>query len=277
MRINSIKDCATLNNGVIMPWFGLGVFRSNEGAEVESAVKWALAAGYRSIDTAAIYGNERGVGKAIRESGIPRDEIFVTTKVWNDDLRAGTTLQAIGDSLDRLGMDYVDLYLIHWPVKGCYREAWQAMEEIYHGGRARAVGVSNFLLHHLEDLLAHTELVPAVNQIEFHPLLLQRKLLDYCQTHGVQVEAWSPLMQGKAFDTPEIKRLAVKYGKNPGQIVLRWDLQHGVVTIPKSVHRERIIDNAGIFGFTLAEEDMALLDGLDIDKRFGADPDHFSF
>jgi diketogulonate reductase-like aldo/keto reductase len=174
-------------------------------------------------------------------------------------------------------MDYVDLYLIHWPVKGCYREAWQAMEEIYHGGRARAVGVSNFLLHHLEDLLAHTELVPAVNQIEFHPLLLQRKLLDYCQTHGVQVEAWSPLMQGKAFDTPEIQRLAVKYGKNPGQIVLRWDLQHGVVTIPKSVHRERIIDNAGIFGFTLAEEDMALLDGLDIGKRFGADPDHFSF
>ncbi|MGE5598629.1 MAG: aldo/keto reductase [Bacteroidota bacterium] len=275
--MTNITDCATLNNGLRMPWLGLGVFRSGEGEEVERAVGWALEAGYRSIDTAAIYRNERGVGKAVRASGIPREEIFITTKVWNDDLRAGATRQAFQESLDRLGLDYIDLYLIHWPVKGRYHEAWKVMEEIYRSGRARAVGVSNFLLHHLQDLLEHTALVPAVNQIEFHPLLVQPELLRFCRAAGIQVEAWSPLMQGHALDVPEIRRLAEKYGRTPAQIVLRWDLQHEVVTIPKSVHRERIHENARIFDFELTEEDMLLLDGLDAGRRFGSDPDHFNF
>ncbi|NLG84768.1 MAG: aldo/keto reductase [Firmicutes bacterium] len=277
MKIASIADRAVLNNGVGMPWLGLGVFRTKEGEEVERAVKWALEAGYRSIDTAAVYRNERGVGKAIRASGIPREEIFVTTKVWNDDLRAGTVRRAFQESLDRLGLDYVDLYLIHWPVKGRYIEAWKVMEEIYRSGKAKAVGVSNFLRHHLEDLLAKTSLVPAVNQIEFHPLLVQPDLLRFCREHGIQVEAWSPLMQGHVVEIPEIRRLAEKYGKTPAQIVLRWDLQHEVVTIPKSVHRERILENMQIFDFELSAEDMALLDGLDAGRRFGSDPDHFDF
>jgi len=277
MKINSITDCTTLNNGLKMPWFGLGVFKSKEGEEVEQAVRWALAAGYRSIDTAAIYGNERGVGKAIRESGVPRSEIFLTTKVWNEDLRAGTTRRAIQDSLDRLGTDYLDLYLIHWPVKGRYLQAWQAMEEIYHSGRVKAVGVSNFLRHHLEDLLAHTKLIPAVNQVEFHPYLRQPELMDFCRAHGIQMEAWSPLMQGHVFAVPEIRQLAAKYGKNPAQIVLRWDLQHEVVTIPKSVHQERIVENKQILDFELAEDDLALLDGMNSGKRYGSDPDDFSF
>ncbi len=277
MKINSITDCTTLNNGLKMPWFGLGVFRSKDGGEVEQAVKWALAAGYRSIDTAAIYGNERGVGRAIRASGIPREEIFVTTKVWNDDLRAGTVRRTFQESLDRLGLDYVDLYLIHWPVKGRYLEAWKSMEEIYHGGKAKAVGVSNFLRHHLEDLLGKSSLVPAVDQIEFHPLLLQPDLLRFCRERGIRVEAWSPLMQGHVVEVPEIRRLAEKYGKTPAQIVLRWDLQHGVVTIPKSVRRERIIENTQIFDFALSVEDIALLDSLNAGRRFGSDPDNFSF
>ncbi len=277
MKATAITDCATLNNGLKMPWFGLGVFKSKEGEEVEQAVKWALAAGYRSIDTAAIYGNERGVGKAIRESGVPREEIFLTSKVWNEDLRAGTTRRAIQDSLDRLGTDYLDLYLIHWPVKRRYLEAWQAMEEIYHSGRVKAIGVSNFLRHHLEDLLAHAKLVPAVDQVEFHPYLRQPELMDFCKAHGIQMEAWSPLMQGHVFAVPEIRQLAKKYRKNPAQIVLRWDLQHEVVTIPKSVHRERIAENKQILDFELTGDDMALLDGMNSGKRYGSDPDNFSF
>lgn len=277
MRITSIADCTTLNNGVKMPWLGLGVFLVNEGQEVENAVRWALEAGYRSIDTAAIYGNERGVGKALRASGVPREEVFLTTKVWNDDVRAGRTAQAFQESLDRLGVDYVDLYLIHWPVKGRCVEAWEAIEEIYRSGRARAIGVSNFLVHHLKDLLAHATVVPAVDQVEFHPYLLQPDLLRFCKDRGIQLEAWSPLMHGKIFNVPIVQRLAQKYGKNPAQIILRWDLQHEVVTIPKSVHKERIISNAQVFDFELSDEDMAALDALDEGRRVGSDPDNFNF
>ncbi len=277
MRITSIADCATLNNGVKMPWLGLGVFLVNEGQEVENAVRWALEAGYRSIDTAAIYGNERGVGNALRASGIPRDEVFLTTKVWNDDLRAGRTTQAFQESLDRLGVDYVDLYLIHWPVKGRYIEAWEALEDIYRSGRARAIGVSNFLVHHLRDLLAHAAVVPAVDQVEFHPCLLQPDLLRFCKEHGIQLEAWSPLMHGRVFDLPVVRRLAQKHGKTAAQIVLRWDLQHEVVTIPKSVRKDRIISNAQIFDFELSDEDMVALDTLDEGRRVGSDPDNFAF
>lgn len=275
--INNIQDCTVLNNGVKMPWFGLGVFQVHEGTAVENSVKWALETGYRSIDTAAIYGNERGVGNAIRESGIPREEIFLTTKAWNEDQRKKRVPEAFEESLNRLKTEYVDLYLIHWPVKGCYQKTWKVMEEIYQSGRAKAIGVSNFLIHHLQDILEDCEIVPAVNQIECHPYLRQPKLLAFCKEHHIQVEAWAPLMQGRIISVSDVQTLAEKYQKTPVQIVLRWDIQHQIVTIPKSVHKERIEANAQIFDFELSDEDMALLDALDAGQRVGPDPDNFNF
>ena len=277
MKITSITDYTTLNNGIQMPWLGFGVFKVQDGQEVEQSVKWALEAGYRSVDTAAIYGNERGVGKAIRESGVPREDIFLTTKLWNEELRQSRTSAAFNESLERLGMEYVDLCLIHWPVKGYYKDAWKTLEEIYESGRARAIGVSNFLVHHLEDLLADNHIVPAANQVEFHPYLVQPDLLNFCKEQNIQLEAWSPLMRGEIFTVPEITQLAEKYQKTPAQIVLRWDLQHGVITIPKSIHKNRIIANAQIFDFELSADDMALLDQLDRGHRVGPDPDNFNF
>lgn len=275
--IKNITDCTVLNNGLKMPWLGFGVFQVNEGEEVENSVKWALEAGYRSIDTAAVYRNERGVGKTMRQSGIPREEIFLTTKVWNEDQRTKRTLEAFDESLERLDTDYVDLYLIHWPVKGCYQETWKAMEEIYHSGRAKSVGVSNFLIHHLQDILENSDLVPAVNQVEFHPFLVQPELLNFCKEHQIQLEAWSPLIRGEIVSVSEVQRLAEKYQKTPAQIALRWDLQHEVVTIPRSIHRDRIEENSQIFDFELSDEDMTLLDALDAGRRIGPDPDNFDF
>lgn len=275
--INSMTDHTVLNNGVKMPWLGFGVFKVPDGQVVEDAIGKALEAGYRSLDTATIYGNERGVGNAMAASGIPRGEIFLTTKVWNDDQRAGRVMEAFEESLALLGTDYVDLYLIHWPVRGRYKETWTVLEEIYRSGRARAIGVSNFLVHHLEDLLADAEVVPAVDQVEFHPRLLQPDLLKFCREHGVQMEAWSPLMQGQIISEPRVQQLAAKYGRTPAQIVLRWDLQHGVVTIPKSVRTERIVENSQIFDFELAPEDVAALDALDENRRVGSHPDTFNF
>jgi diketogulonate reductase-like aldo/keto reductase len=275
--IESINDCAILNNGVELPWLGFGVFKVEDGDVLEQAVSAALQIGYRSIDTASLYKNERGVGNAIRASGIPRDEIFLTTKVWNDDMRAKRTLAAFAESLDRLGTDYVDLYLVHWPVPGFYKETWKAMEEIYASGRAKAIGVSNFTIHHLEDLFSDSEVVPAVNQIEFHPFLLQAELLAFCQSQAIQVEAWSPLMRGGIIQNEIVQEIANKHRKTTAQIVLRWDLQHGVVTIPKSIHANRIEENADIFDFTLSEADMKVLDALDAGQRIGPDPDNFNF
>ncbi|MBO2533432.1 Aldo/keto reductase [Planifilum fulgidum] len=272
-----ISDATVLANGVNMPWLGLGVYKAKEGEEVEQAVKAALRIGYRSIDTAAFYGNEEGVGRAVRESGIPREEIFITTKVWNSDQGYERTLAAFEASLQRLGMEYVDLYLIHWPVKGKYKETWRALETLYKEGKARAIGVSNFQVHHLEDLMADAEIKPMVNQVEFHPFLTQEKLRDFCRREGIQLEAWSPLMRGEVVNVPEIVELAEKYGKTPAQIVLRWDLQHGVVTIPKSVREARIRENADLFDFELSAEDMAKLDALNRNHRFGPDPDNFNF
>ncbi|WNQ12480.1 aldo/keto reductase [Paenibacillus aurantius] len=272
-----ITDTTTLNNGVAMPWLGFGVWQVKEGSEVIDSVKHALKAGYRSIDTAAVYGNEEGVGQAIRESGVAREELFVTTKVWNSEQGYESTLKAFEESRSKLGLDYIDLYLIHWPVKGKYKETWKAMEQLYKEKKVRAIGVSNFHVHHLEDLLADCEVTPAVDQVELHPLLSQRELRQFCRDKGIQIEAWSPLMQGKKFDHPDLVEIAGKYGKSVAQIILRWDIQNGIVTIPKSVTESRINENADIFNFELTQEDIAKIDALNENQRFGADPDNFNF
>jgi len=271
----SIHDTAKLHNGCAMPWFGLGVWQAEEGREVQQAVIWALEAGYRSIDTAAIYQNEHGVGKAITEGKVPREDIFLTTKVWNNDQGYDSTMRAFQESLDRLGMDYVDLYLIHWPVTGKYKETWRALETLYEEGRAKAIGVSNFLVHHLEDLLADAKITPMVNQVEFHPRLQQPELLAFDQKHGIIHEAWSPIMRGEVHGIPELQQIGEKYGKTPVQVTLRWEIQKGVVTIPKSVNQDRIQSNADIFDFKLTDDDMAVIDGLDQGERLGEHPDNF--
>jgi len=275
--ITDLKGTFTLHNGVEMPYFGLGVYLSEDGQEVINAVKWALESGYRHIDTASIYKNEEGVGQGIRESTLNRDEIFVVSKVWNTDQGYESSLRAFDESLKRLDLDYLDLYLIHWPVNGKYKDTWRALERVYKEKRVRAIGVSNFMQHHLEDLLTSTEMVPMVNQMEFHPYLVQQDLMNYCAARHIQYEAWSPMMQGKIFNLAAFKEMARKYNKNIAQIVLRWDLQKGVITIPKSAKKERIIDNANIFDFELSPEDVIYLDGLDKGQRFGPDPDSFDF
>lgn len=272
-----ISERATLSNGVEMPWLGLGVYKAEEGEEVERAVKAALAVGYRSVDTAALYENEVGVGKAVRESGVPREDVFITTKVWNTDQGFESTLSAFEESRKKLGMEYVDLYLVHWPVKGKYKKTWKALEKLYKEGYVRAIGVSNFQIHHLEDLIGDCEFKPMVNQVEFHPLLTQEELRRYCKDEKIQMEAWRPLTRGQIFDNPVIQQLAEKHGKTPAQVILRWNLQHEVVTIPKSVHENRIKENAAIFDFELSAEDMAAIDGLNSNTRLGPDPDNFDF
>jgi len=272
-------DAAVLHNGVKMPWLGLGVLYLDEGGPVERAVQWALDCSYRHIDTAAIYGNEAGVGRGIRASGVPREEIFPTTKVWNRDQGYEKTQQAFAASLKRLELTYVDLYLVHWPVKGLYKETWRALEVIYESGRARAIGVSNFLVHHLADLLSDARIVPMVDQVEFHPRLQQSELQTYCREQQIQLEAWRPLMKGKVLAIPELNALARKYGKNPVQITLRWMIQRQVVAIPKSGNRERICSNIDIFDFEIDDADMKLIDSLDRNERLGRHPDnlHFDF
>ncbi len=271
------EDCAELNNGVKIPWLGFGVFEVPEGEEVIQSVLWALEAGYRSIDTAKIYRNEEGVGKAIKQSGIPREEIFVTTKVWNRDQGYQSTLDAFDASLKRLQLDYLDLYLIHWPVKGKYVETWRAMETIYKSGKCRSVGVSNFMIPNLEDLKASSELVPAVNQVEYHPYLQSPELYEYSKQHGTVLEAWAPIMKGQVMQVPELIAIGEKYGKTPVQVSLRWILQKGVIAIPKSVHRERIFSNKDIYDFELSAEDMQVIAGLDRGYRTGPDPFNFDF
>ncbi|MEW9051273.1 MAG: aldo/keto reductase [Neobacillus sp.] len=273
---SSLKDCTVLHNGVKMPWFGLGVFKVKEGEEVVSSVKAALQNGYISIDTAAVYKNEEGVGQGIKEAGIPREELFITTKVWNADQGYESTLQAFETSLNKLGLDYLDLYLIHWPGKDKYLDTWKALEKLYKDGRVRAIGVSNFKVHHLESLISQAEIKPMVNQVEYHPHLTQEELLEYCKQEGIQLEAWSPLKQGELLTDPIINSLAEKYNKTAAQIILRWDLQNGVVTIPKSVKESRIIANASIFDFELTVEDMEKISALNKNERVGPDPDDFS-
>jgi len=273
----SLSSTLKLNNGVDMPLLGLGVFKSQEGDEAYNACRYAIEAGYKHIDTAAVYRNEASVGSAVKDSGIKREDIFITTKLWNENMRLGNQYQAFEDSLERLGIDYVDLYLIHWPVKGKYVESWKILEKIYAEKRARAVGVSNFHIHHLEDIFAASDLIPAVNQVECHPWLAQVELADYCQKKGILFEPWSPLGAGALIENEDLKAIAKKYNKSTAQLMLKWGLQRGFVQIPKSVKQERIIENAQLFDFTIADEDMAAIFKLDCGKRVGADPENFSF
>lgn len=281
MTAKNLQDTTTLYNGINMPWFGLGVFKVEEGPELVNAVRMAIKHGYRSIDTAAIYGNEEGVGQGIREgleaAGIKREDLFVTSKVWNADLGYESTLKAYDESLRKLGLEYLDLYLIHWPVEGKYIEAWKALETLYKEGRVKAIGVSNFQIHHLEKLMNETEIKPMVNQVEYHPRLTQKELQAYCRENRIQLEAWSPLMQGELLNQEDLQQIADKYQKSIAQIILRWDLQNGVVTIPKSTKEHRIIENASIFDFELSNEDMQRIDSLNQDHRVGPDPDNFDF
>jgi methylglyoxal/glyoxal reductase len=273
-----LKARVTLNNGVRMPWFGLGVWQVSGDAGTQEVVEAAIELGYRSIDTAKIYGNERGVGQAIRECGVPREQLFLTTKLWNDDIRAGRVEKAFEQSLKLLGVDYVDLYLVHWPIAGKIVPAWQAMERLQRSGKTKAIGVSNHLRPHLDELLATAEIVPAVNQIEFHPYLQSRPLVEHCQAKGIRVEAWSPLAQGGDLLLDRcLADVAKRHGKSVAQIVLRWEVQSGVITIPKSVKPQRLAENAGIFDFVLSVSEMAAIDALDRNQRVGSDPFNFGF
>lgn len=268
----------TLNNGVEMPQLGFGVWQVPD-AEAETAVAAALEAGYRSIDTAAIYGNEEGTGKAIARSDVPREDIFVTTKVWNSDHGYDSTLKAFDASLAKLGLDYVDLYLIHWPTpaRDRYVDTYKAFEKLLSDGRARAIGVSNFLPEHLERLIGETSVVPAVNQIELHPHLQQAAAREYHAEQGIVTEAYSPLGSGKGIlEIPAIVAIAQKHGRTPAQVVLRWHLQLGNVVIPKSVTPSRIEENIDVFGFTLDAEDLAAISALNEDRRLGSHPAEFN-
>ncbi len=285
-----VSSCTTLSNGVRMPWLGLGTagvwtphHKSSQGTPalgsvegVAEAVSAALDVGYRHVDTAAFYGNEEAVGRGIAAHPVDREQVFVTTKVWNDDIAAGpeATRAAIESSLERLGVEVVDLVLLHWPVPG-YQQAWRVLEDVYARGTASAIGVSNFQVPQLEQLLAQATIAPMVDQVEFHPYLVQPDLLRFCRAHSIQHAGWSPLMVGRVDELPEIVRIADAHDRTPFQVAIRWALQHDSVTIPKSVKSERIAENADVFSFELTHDEMQAIDGLDRDARIGPDPESF--
>jgi len=268
-----------LNNGNEIPAIGLGVFRLEDAQKAQQTIEMALENGYRHIDTAMIYGNEEAVGTAIKNSGIPREEIFITTKLWNDDQRSGKVEEAIDTSLKRLGMDYVDLYLVHWPVKDTYVKVWKKMEAVYHQGKAKAIGVSNYKEHHLDDLLKEAQQVPAVNQFECYPYLTQEPLVNYCKSKDIVPEAWGPLGAGKSdiFKNQVILDIAEKYGKSPAQVVLNWLLSRDIIIIPMSTNKERQLENLSVTDFELTNDEIKKISALNKDKRLGADPDNFNF
>lgn len=267
-----ITDKITLNNGVQIPQLGLGVYLTKAGEECINAVTWALEAGYRHIDTAMIYENEREVGEAIRRSNISRDEIFVTTKLWNDDHGYDTAMKAFDNSLQRLGLDYIDLYLIHWPGTSKRKESWKALEKIYEAGRCRAIGVSNYMIKHLKELFSYANVVPTINQVEFNPFLYLNELKDYCVKYGIVLEAYSPLARAKKLEDLTVIKMMKKYSKSHSQILIRWAIQQNVVVIPKSAHKFRIIENADVYDFEISNEDMEILNSLDEGFRVSWDP-----
>ena len=266
----------TLNNGLRMPQLGLGVYLSEDGQEVINAIHWALEAGYRHIDTAKIYKNEEGVGKALATADVPREDIWLTTKIWNDDIRAGRTTAAIDESLDRLGVDYVDLMLLHWPVDG-YEKAWKDLEAAVAAGKIKAIGLSNFMEEHIADIIKVADIMPAVNQIEYHPYLVQAEAISASDEHNIAITAWSPLMQGKFLDEPLFAEIAKKYDKTAAQVVLRWCLQNDIIIIPKSTNKGRIEENGNLFDFELKESDMVAIDNLERGEHLGPDPHNFDF
>lgn len=268
-----MNNTVFLNNNYKMPLLGLGVYKATGENEAENAIASAVASGYRLIDTASVYKNEENVGRGIAKCGIPREELFITTKVWNTAQRLGDIQGAFDRSLERLKLDYIDLYLIHWPVPGCYLSTWKTLEEIQHSGRARSIGVSNFEIRHLEELESISGIIPAVNQIECHPLFYPKELIDYCQNKGIQVQAYAPLARGAYLDNDLLCVLGTKYGRTPAQIGLRWAVQKGISVIPKSVHPERIQSNADIFDFSIDQEDMDLLDALNQNYRSASIPE----
>jgi methylglyoxal/glyoxal reductase len=268
----TVEQVAKLNNGVMIPRLGLGVYQSPPGQVTQRAVEYALQIGYRHIDTARIYNNETDVGTALRKSGIKREDVFITTKLWNSDHGYETALKACDDSLKRLGLKYLDLYLIHWPVSELRDESWKALTKLLRDGKARSIGVSNYTIRHLTELLDQSDSVPMVNQVEFSPFLYQKQLLEYCGKNKIQVEAYSPLTQGEKLNHPRIVQIAKKHRKTPAQVLIRWSLQHNLVTIPKSVREERIKENSQVFDYSLAAEDMKILDSLDENFRNSWDP-----
>jgi diketogulonate reductase-like aldo/keto reductase len=267
----------SLPGDVRMPRLGLGTYRSPAGAEVEHAVDHAIRVGYRHIDTASLYGNEESIGAAIRASGVPREELFVTTKLWNDDQGRESAKRALGRSLKLLGFEYVDLYLVHWPIREKLADTWQGMQDLLASGLTRAIGVCNFLPHHLEALLGSAEVMPAVDQVEFHPRLQQPDLQVFLAEHDIVLEAWAPIMRGHVDDVPELQLIAQRHGVTPAQVAIRWELQLGVVTIPKSVHDARIDANADVFDFALSDAEMSAIDALDTGGRIGPDPNVYAW
>lgn len=267
----SLSSTIPMNNGVDIPVLGLGVFKVPD-REAYGVVSKALEIGYRHIDTAAYYQNERGVGRAIRDSGLAREEVFVTTKLWYTDNSYSRALDACDRSLEALGMDYVDLYLVHWP-RGDRDEAWRAMERILDEGKARAVGVSNYLIRHLDGIASHSAVVPAIDQVEFSPFLYQKELLSYCRDKGIVLEAYSPLTRGRRLDDPRLVEMARKYGRTPAQLLIRWVLQKGMVAIPKSVHEERMRENASVFDFEISSDDESEMDSFNEGLHTTWDPE----
>ncbi|WP_430482045.1 aldo/keto reductase [Rossellomorea marisflavi] len=275
--IKNLASTKTLHNGLEIPFVGLGVYQMKNPEETVNAVRTAIETGYRSVDTAAVYGNEEEVGQGVRDSGVNREDLFITSKVWNADQGYDSTLRAFEESLKKLQMDYLDLYLIHWPVEGKYKDTWKALERLHGEGLIKSIGVSNFHQHHLEDLLARSNEKPVLNQIETHPRLSQEPLREFCSSHSIAVEAWSPIAQGRVLHEPTLNHIAKKHGKSAAQIVLRWHLQNDVIIIPKSVHAERIEENANLFDFELSLDEMNQINSLNQNERFGPDPDHFDF
>jgi len=265
-----LDSTVTLNNGVKMPQLGMGVWKVNNSGAAQS-VEWALKHGYKAIDTAKQYGNEPGVGKGLQQgfadNGLKREDIFLTTKIFNGDQGYQSVLDNFEGQLKDLQTDYVDLLLIHWPVDGTYLDTWRALETIYKSGKARAIGVSNFNIERLQDIHKHGSIKPAVNQMEFHPLCQEVDIKNFCDEHDIYLEAWSPLGGGSVLKDPRLQQIADKYNKSVAQVILRWDLQRGIITIPKSVHEERIVQNADVYDFELNEDDIEEINGLDTDKR----------